>query len=321
MTAPADILFVARVLTTRFVAEAFDIVQAESEEPAAAIWYDADSDRARLEWFCLSREEAEQRLSGFEATIHAHAVSGDWHAEVALLPREDWAETWKRFFHAEKVSDRVWICPSWETCAPGPGEVVVGIDPGMSFGTGQHATTRGCIAFLDRLGRDAAWLSVIDAGCGSGILASAAAKLGYGRIVAFDNDPAAVAIARTNADHNGVSKCIVFHTADVSDTPDWGPASIVVANILAPVLIENALRLLAALSTAPTSRLILAGILLDQADEVLEAFTGAGLEFVDRIDAGEWTTLCLRRSGHDGACPSKVLSGGRRSVGAPEAPP
>ncbi len=295
MTDSADILFAARVLTTRPVAEAFDVVQSESEEPAAAIWYDADSDRATLEWFCASRAEADRRLAAFETTVRAHAVSGDWRTEVKLLPREDWAESWKRFFHVDKVSNRVWICPSWETCTPAPGDVVVEIDPGMSFGTGQHATTRGCITFLDDLARDAHALSVLDAGCGSGILAIAAAKLGYGRIVAFDNDASSVAIARENAAHNGVAERIAYYTVDVNAMPSWDPADVVVANILAPVLIENASRLIATLNPVPTARLILSGILLDQANEVLDAFTEAGLSLVDRIDMAEWTTLRLRR--------------------------
>jgi len=295
MTTNADNLFTARVLTTRSVAEAFDVVQSESEEPAAAIWYDADSERATLEWFCATHEDAASRLAAFEATVRAHAVSGDWHTEVKVLPHEDWAESWKRFFHVEKVSNRVWICPSWETCAPAPGDVVVEIDPGMSFGTGQHATTRGCIAFLDSLSHDASWLSVIDAGCGSGILAIAAAKLGYGRIIAFDNDPTAITIARANAAHNGVAERIAFHTADLNAMTGWGPAAVIVANILAPVLIEHADRLIKALSSAPAARLILSGILLDQADEVLEAFEAADFVLVDRIDLGDWTTLCLRR--------------------------
>lgn len=304
MTATADTLYAAQVLTTRDVADAFDALEDVAGEPAA-VWYDADSDRARIEWFCATPEEAKARLADFESLAQAQALPGSWQSEVRPIPREDWAESWKRFFHAEKVSPRVWICPSWEKCAALPGEIVVEIDPGMSFGTGQHGTTRGCIVFLDRLARPGRPLSVIDAGCGSGILAIAAAKLGYTQITAFDNDPAAVDIARENAALNSVAHQIDSHVADVGGVAHYGPADVVVANILAPVLIEYATALVAALSTEPSARLILSGILRTQADEVLAAFTqpvptetgtcAALMMLEDRLDIGEWTTLCLRR--------------------------
>ncbi len=296
MPPSADILYAARVLTTRAVADAFDALEDDAAGPAA-IWHDADSDRATIEWFCADPAEAEASLAAFESTARAHALPGAWESDIRPIPREDWAESWKRFFHAEKVSPRVWICPSWEQCAAMPGDVVVGIDPGMSFGTGQHATTRGCIVFLDRLARPGHPLSVIDAGCGSGILAITAAKLGYARITAFDNDPDAVAIARDNAALNGVADRIVTHIAGVETTPQWGPADVIVANILAPVLIEHAVTLAAALSPARSARLILSGILLTQATEVIAAFAQppVGLVLEERLDFGEWTTLCLGR--------------------------
>jgi ribosomal protein L11 methyltransferase len=273
------------------------------DEPAA-VWYDADSDRATLEWFCATPDEAGARLAAFRTLAQAHPLPGPWQTEIRPIPREDWAESWKRFFHAEKVSPRVWICPSWEQCAALPDDVVVQIDPGMSFGTGQHATTRGCIVLLDRLARPGRPLSMIDAGCGSGILAIAAAKLGYARITAFDNDPDAVVIARDNAAINHVADCIDTHVAELGATPQWGPADVIVANILAPVLIEYATTLVAALAPAPSARLILSGILQTQAAEVIAAFTqpppsGTGtratLVLHERLDIGEWTTLCLGR--------------------------
>jgi ribosomal protein L11 methyltransferase len=297
MTATADMLYAARVLTTHAVADAFDALEDVSEDPAA-VWYDADSDRATIEWFCEDPADAETRLVAFEALALAHALPCAWQSEIRPIPREDWAESWKRFFHADKVSPRVWICPSWEQCTPSPGDVVVGIDPGMSFGTGQHATTRGCIVFLDRFARAGEPLSIIDAGCGSGILAITAAKLGYAPITAFDNDPAALVVARENAALNHVEHRIDTHVASLDVVRQWGPAEVIVANILAPVLIEHAADLVAALSPASSAKLVLSGILNAQADEVITAFTetGFGLRLEDRLDIGEWTTLCLGRA-------------------------
>ena len=295
MNPPDATLFVARVLTVRDVAEAYDIATSETGPYPDALWFDADSDRASLEWYCPSPDDAHERLGAFEAAARLHGLSGAWQTEVRCTPREDWAESWKRFFHPAKVSPRVWICPSWEPGQPAPGDVVVEIDPGMSFGTGQHATTRGCIVFLDRLAAPQGGRSLIDAGCGSGILAIAAARLGYLPITAFDNDPLAAAIARENAAHNRVAGAIDIRTGDLAILPTLTPADVVVANILAPVLIEGAPLLVAALRPGPASRLILSGLLRDQAAEVLAAYAALGLELEERLDIDEWSTLCLRK--------------------------
>ncbi|MBM4165218.1 MAG: methyltransferase domain-containing protein, partial [Lentisphaerae bacterium] len=124
---------------------------------------------------------------------------------VSQLAREDWTESWKRFFHVERVSRRVVIRPVWESYTAQPGEVVIDIEPGMSFGTGRHGTTRACLEFLDHISGQRAGGSMLDMGCGSGILAIGAAKLGFHPVCGFDNDPDAVAIARDNARLNGVT--------------------------------------------------------------------------------------------------------------------
>lgn len=297
MADPTDMLYAARVHTSRIVADAIDAWLDECGDDAASIWYDADTDVATVTWFCATQAEADQRLARLEEAARQQAIPGTWRGEVCPTLREDWAESWKRFFHAERVSDRVWVCPSWEPVTPAPDEVVVSIDPGMSFGTGQHATTRGCIVCLDRIARKAgAPLRFIDAGCGSGILAIAAAKLGYGPIVAFDNDPLAVTIARENAEQNHAADRIVFHTADLGAIPAWGPADVIAANILAPVLIAHVTPLAQTLCSDPSARLILSGILREQSDDVVAALLPASFEVEERIDVGEWTTLCMRRA-------------------------
>ena len=165
----------------------------------------------------------------------------------------------------------------------------------MSFGTGQHGTTRGCLQVMDRLATSGAGQSLADIGCGSGILAIAAVKLGYRDLVALDNDPDAVRIARENAELNGVANAIRFVTGDCAAAGISHSHDVVVANILATVLVANAEVLVSYLSPAPHARLILSGILNPQADEVQVAYEAQGMALVDSLQLGEWTTLCLKR--------------------------
>jgi ribosomal protein L11 methyltransferase len=314
-------LFAARVKTSQRVADLFDDEAVAESDDQHTVWYDADRDLAVIEYFHASRAEAENRLAALHAFVQRHAPAAAWESAIRELPAEDWAETWKKFFHAEKVSDRVWVKPSWESCPAAPGDVVVEIDPGMSFGTGQHGTTRGCLQMLDRfaIGRDGARPSGIrdksspsrlegrppcrpscstlaDIGCGSGILAIAAAKLGYEGILAVDNDPVAVRVARENAALNGVADRISFQTGALGEAPISGRYDVVVANILATVLTAQAGVLSRLLAPAATARLIVSGILNTQADEVVAAYATQGLTPVNRLDIGEWTTFCMGRS-------------------------
>lgn len=296
MTHAPDTLYAVRIQADRPVAEAIDAILDDSGEDAASVWFDADTDRATVSWFCPTHADATRRLEEFEALAARHPLPGPWQGEIAAMPREDWAESWKRFFHAEKVAPRVWIRPSWESCDTAPGEIEVEIDPGMSFGTGQHATTRACLLCLDDIAGRRPPGGLIDAGCGSGILAIAATKLGYAPVAAFDNDAAAVEIAADNARRNGVADRIGFSVADLASLDGRAPAETVVANILAPVLIEHAARLTAALAPAPVARLILSGLLVEQAPAVLTAFERQALVLETRHDVAGWATLCLRRA-------------------------
>jgi ribosomal protein L11 methyltransferase len=211
------------------------------------------------------------------------------------MASEDWSEAWKKFFHTEKVSDRIWIKPSWESCPAAAGDIVVEIDPGMSFGTGQHGTTRGCLQMMDRLAGASTPLRLADIGCGSGILVIAAAKLGYRDLVALDNDPDAVRIAIENAGRNGVADRILFMTGDCASSGLVGTHDVVVANILATVLIDHAASLVSVLARTPGARMILSGILNPQAAGVIAAYEAQGVTLVESLRLGDWTTLCLKR--------------------------
>jgi ribosomal protein L11 methyltransferase len=184
---------------------------------------------------------------------------------VESVDDEDWVRLTQSQFAPIRISDRLWIVPTW--CEPPePGAIVLRLDPGLAFGTGSHTTTRLCLGWLDR--HLTAGATVIDYGCGSGILAVAAALLGAGRVVGIDIDPQAVTARRGNALANGVTA--EFHDARPMALP---PADIVVANILA-----NPLRVLAPLLIGlvkPGGHIVLSGILEGQADAVMEAYSPA----------------------------------------------
>ena len=181
-----------------------------------------------------------------------------------LLPvaDEDWVRASQDQFTPIRISQRLWIVPSWHQ-APDAGAINIALDPGLAFGTGSHATTRLCLNWLERTIRGGE--SVLDYGCGSGILAIAAMKLGAARADGVDIDEQALLAARANAIHNRVQ--VFFHSAAGALRQ---PAQIVVANILAHPLIV--LAPLIARLTAPRGRLALSGVLAAQADEVRAAY-------------------------------------------------
>jgi ribosomal protein L11 methyltransferase len=178
---------------------------------------------------------------------------------VESVAEQNWVQLTQAQFDPIRVSGRLWIVPSWHE-APDPAAISLVLDPGMAFGTGSHPTTRLCLEWLER--SVTTGCSVLDYGCGSGILAIAAARLGAGRVTGVDIDPQAVVAACSNAERNGVTALF----AD-SASPVAGEYDLVVANIL-----SNPLRVLAPAICAhvrPGGRLALSGILKEQADEII----------------------------------------------------
>ena len=196
------------------------------------------------------------------------------------LKKEDWAEVWKLHFKPLVISDRLAFAPSWEKFQPKKGQVLITLDPGMSFGTGQHATTKFCLSALDRFilelkqsGKTG--ISMLDAGAGSGILAIAAKKLGCTHVDAFDIDPDTIAIAQENAAVNGIGESeLSFRTASLQEYRSDMQYDLVAANILSSALIAGRDCLLA--FCHPGSRLMLAGILDSEYPTVRAAFEASG---------------------------------------------
>lgn len=219
-------------------------------------------------------------LAEAAAAIGLPAVADYSVEEVA---EQNWVQLTQSQFDPIRVSERLWIVPSWHE-SPDPAAVNLILDPGMAFGTGSHPTTRLCLEWLER--NVTADCTVLDYGCGSGILAIAAARLGAGRVAGVDIDPQAVEAARANAERNGVTALF----AD-SAQPVAGEYDLVVANIL-----SNPLRVLAPAICAHVrsgGRLALSGILREQAEEIIGIYA-------------QWLPMTVADTREDWVCLSGV---------------
>jgi ribosomal protein L11 methyltransferase len=210
------------------------------------------------------------------------AAAGGTLVEVSTseVP-DDWSERWKEWHRPVRVG-ALRVRPPWEPAAGEPGVLDLVIDPGQAFGTGAHATTRLCLELLLELDPGG---PLADWGAGTGVLAIAAARLGWDPVVAVDHDPAALEAARANAAANGVA--LAVERVDLRRAPGpWAPT--VCANLVRPLLLEVAAHL-----ERPPARLIASGLLREEAGEVAGAFAVHGLRERERRAAGEWAALLL----------------------------
>ena len=204
------------------------------------------------------------------------------HFVLERLADQDWERAWMDQFHPMQFGRRLWIRPSGSTITQ-PDAVIVDLDPGLAFGTGTHPTTALCLRWLD--GHDLHGKTVIDFGCGSGVLGIAALKLGASRVIAVDHDPQAVLATRDNAARNDVSDRIeVLH----SDGFESRSADLVLANILANVLIALAPRIEELVT--PGGQLVMSGVLQAQADDVMRAYADS-LDFQAIQAQDDWVLL------------------------------
>lgn len=201
---------------------------------------------------------------------------------------QDWKENWKADFHPIEIGTRFFVHPPWIAPAP-PFEHSIEIDPGMAFGTGQHATTRGCLSMIDRHLPSPPWKLAIDLGTGSGILAIALAKAGV-NTWALDNDPLACEVAATNAERNGAA--IRLGTV-LEDVP--AKADVIIANLFADLLVKLAEPMTARLSSG--GKIACSGFLTADEPRVAASFEAQGLHIADRIEEEGWVTLWLEAAG------------------------
>jgi len=217
---------------------------------------------------------------------------GSLDIELTSVREEDWSNTWKKYYKPMKVSDRIVIKPSWETYNKKKGQVILTLDPGMAFGTGTHETTMLCMQAIDQYIRPDH--SLIDIGCGTGVLSIGALLLGAKAATAIDLDGNAVEIARKNAQINKVLDRMTLVHGNLLDEIE-GSYDIVVANIIADVIIE--------LSQYVTNYIkagglfISSGIIHERLDEVIEQIESVGLIIEKVAKMGEWAMVVSRYNG------------------------
>lgn len=208
--------------------------------------------------------------------------------EVALttISEANWGQAWKKYYKPTHVGKNIVIKPSWEVYAPKTDEVIIELDPGMAFGTGTHETTMLCLEILEKyIKKDS---TVIDVGCGSGILSIACGKLGAKQVLAIDKDKNAVRIAGENIKRNNLDTCIQAAAGDKLADINI-KADIIVANIIADVVIE--LSKDAALYLEDNGIFITSGIIKDRKLSVIEALEKNGFDLIQQFEKGEWVAL------------------------------
>ncbi len=278
----------------------FDLAEKEFIESSLKFSTWLDVERKSIEYVFY----ADDPKSAVETALEISLIAGNLRKRkiriskprLEVLKKEDWAEAWKKHFKVQHVTRRVVIKPSWLKYKAKKGEVVIEIDPGMSFGTGKHATTRFCLKMLDRIakGADVSKMKVLDAGCGSGILSIGAVKLGFKNVTAFDFDHESVVIAKENFWINSItSRNATAVEAELAKFKANGRFDIVVANIISDVLMINREKLDSMLKS--DGYLVLAGILSTDYSKVCKSFKGIGYKEIFSSSEDEWTGGLFRK--------------------------
>jgi ribosomal protein L11 methyltransferase len=262
----------------------------ESGETVVTVYLEKKPDWPRIR---KSLADGVQKIKSYGLNTGAGTIS------LQKIRREDWAESWKRHFKPIEIGNTLLIKPSWSKRRAKKNQAVVILDPGLSFGTGQHPTTGFCLRqlvaalpecrpSLRRSKTAATSKSFLDIGTGSGILAISAAKLGYSPIEAFDFDPECVRVSTENAKRNRVRNQINIHPGDVTKPPrrKSGKFDVVCANLISNLLIAERERIIARLSA--NGLLVLAGILRTEFSKVRHAFEKSGMKLVATRAENEW---------------------------------
>lgn len=219
------------------------------------------------------------------------AVGGRWPADLVPVEGDEWLDAWRQWARPWRAGSRLVVVPAWlePPAWVGPDDLVVHLDPGRAFGSGAHATTRLCLAELEHRVRRGD--RVLDVGCGSGVLAVAAARLGADHVEAIDIDPEAVRATSANAERNGVADRVRATLTPVEDVREG--ADVVVANIGAATLRALAAHLVGA--AQPGGTVVLSGVLDGQVEPVAAAVAAAGAEVAGTGADGEWRVLVFSR--------------------------
>ena len=224
--------------------------------------------------------------------ISQYLPVGSCLIETAMTAEEDWMNAWKAYYKPFRLGHHIHIVPSWIEVEPDPEDIMIHIDPGMAFGTGTHETTSMCMAMLEEQVKPGD--TVLDIGCGSGILGIVADKVGAGRVICSDLDPNAVKVARENVAKNGVSDVTEVYQGDLTEIPAFEglKADLIVANIIADVIIFLAPKAKGLLKKGGC--FITSGIIQERKQDVLDALKDAGYEILEVQDKGSWAAIRSR---------------------------
>ncbi len=222
-------------------------------------------------------------LTGFGIDIGEGSVS------LGQVNEEDWANEWKKYYKPTKIGEKLVVKPTWEDYEVQDGDLVIELDPGMAFGTGTHETTTMCMRELEKYVREDS--KVFDIGCGSGILAIAAAKLGAKDVIAVDLDEVAVKVAAENVAHNNVEDSVKVLHGNLIDVVD-DKADVVVANIIADIIKILAKDVHSCMKEDAV--FISSGIIHAKVDEVKESLIENGFEIVEVKTLGEWNAIVAK---------------------------
>lgn len=272
----------------------------ESLEPQLPLDSPEISLRETLKVFLPCDADLEQRLSQLRtyiegvADIFPELEQPAFRTEVVRDP--GWGDAWKKYFKPLRVSRNLVIKPTWESYAPKNGDIVIEIDPGMAFGTGQHASTRMCLEAIETLfieERAFEKARILDVGTGTGILGIACAKLGAKAVLCVDNDPLATKIAQENTLVNRVEDRVTVVHRDIATLAETFP--LIVANLTAKILVElypHLVRLV-----APGGRIVIAGIIEQDRPDIEARFLGGSFTLHRLITEKEWVCYILKKEG------------------------
>ena len=240
-------------------------------------------------------EETRQKLE--ESLFYLGMITPVPTPAYKQIADQNWMEAWKQHYKPILIGQRLLILPAWLE-SPEPNRIPIKIDPGMAFGTGTHPTTQLCLELMEVSTDHRPLSTVIDVGCGSGILSIAALKLGATKVLGVDIDIESVKNSRENADTNGVGEELLLGQGSVTEVLSgsfqFKSAPLVVANILAPIIIRLFDAGLADL-VDPNGEIILSGILAHQAENVIEAAQAKGLKRNDQRQIADWVAISLKR--------------------------
>ena len=289
------------VVTTREGEEAVtDLMNSLFGLPATA-YVDFESGQVTVAVYNRSRpgrwEEKRARLrEGLKLIRRCGLSIGGGRILLRRLRGENWAESWKRHFQPIDISGALLVRPSWSKRRPRPGQQEIVLDPGLSFGTGHHATTQFCLQEIVRRRKAGRPQSFLDIGAGSGILAIAAARLGYEPVRGFDLDTEAVRVARANVRVNKLAGRVRISRQDICRMSGRRPGQydLVCANLISNLLVKERRKIIRFLR--PGGVLVLAGILKSEFSQVRKAFTSMGLRQLSGGGEKEWYSGAFQRA-------------------------